>query len=390
MLKKFDSFYIRLIAILSVKKMHTFRFDAEAVWGDTEVRRRLQWYRGVMTGRYPAKFLICKKTGVSIPKDPDESSLWYQHAIAQKDFLRAFKDISEGLIDFTSLPDVSPNLLDLKCLISERMIQKCNFCERRCLVDRKAGQRGFCRVGYESKVATWFHHFGEEAPLIGKGGSGTIFFAGCNFGPCVFCQNWDISSDPENGAIVPPRILALISERLKKDDVANINYVGGEPTPNLHVILNSMRFLRSNVAQLWNSNMYCSVETMNLLADVIDIWLPDFKYGNDDCALSLSNVKNYFEIVSRNHKIAYDNGNMIVRHLVLPNHVDCCTKPILEWVSKNTPNALVNIMEQYHPDYLVERYPEKYKSIARRVTHDEMQEAYSYAEKLGVAYRPVS
>jgi len=389
-LKKFDSFYIRLIAILSVKKMHTFRFDAEAVWGDTEVRRRLQWYRGVMTGRYPAKFLICKKIGVSIPKGPDESSLWYQHASAQKDFLRAFKAILEGLIDFTSLPDVSPNLLDLKCLISERMVRRCNFCERRCLVDRKAGQRGFCKVGYESKVATWFHHFGEEAPLIGKGGSGTIFFAGCNFGPCVFCQNWDISSDPENGAIVPPKVLALISERLKKDDVANINYVGGEPTPNLHVILNSMRFLRSNVAQLWNSNMYCSVETMNLLADVIDIWLPDFKYGNDDCALLLSNAKNYFEIVSRNHKIAYDNGNMIVRHLVLPNHVDCCTKPILEWVSKNTPNALVNIMEQYHPDYLVERYPEKYKSIARRVTHDEMHEAYSYAEKLGVAYRPVS
>ncbi|MEM3403258.1 MAG: radical SAM protein [Nitrososphaeria archaeon] len=370
--------------------MHVFRFDAEAIWGDTEVRRRLQWYRGVVTEKYPAKFRICKKIEVSIPKNSDEKTLWGLHEGAQKDFLKIYKGVLEGSIDFASLPDASPNFLDLKYLISEEMVQRCNLCERRCLVNRKSGQKGFCRVGYESKVATWFHHFGEEAPLIGKGGSGTIFFAGCNFGPCVFCQNWDISSDPENGAIVPAKVLALISERLKKDDAANINYVGGEPTPNLHTILNSIRFLRSNIALLWNSNMYCSVETMNLLVDVIDIWLPDFKYGNNECALSLSNVRDYFEIVSRNHKIAYDNGNMIIRHLVLPNHVDCCTKPVLEWVSRNIPNVLVNIMEQYHPDYLVERYPEKYKSIARRVTSDEMLEAYSYAEKLGVVYRPVS
>ncbi|MEM2487811.1 MAG: radical SAM protein, partial [Thermoproteota archaeon] len=212
----------------------------------------------------------------------------------------------------------------------------------------------------------------------------------CNFGPCVFCQNWDISSDPENGTEVDPRTLALISKRLRTEGAANINYVGGDPTPNLHTILASLKHLNVNVPQLWNSNMYCSVETMKLLAEVIDIWLPDFKYGNNECAKRLSKVDDYFEVVSRNHKIAYENGDMIIRHLVLPNHIECCTKPVLKWISENTPKVLVNIMEQYHPDYLVARNPEKYPDIARRPASKEMREAYDYARGLGIVFEPVS
>ncbi|OLS20230.1 MAG: hypothetical protein ThorAB25_28580, partial [Candidatus Thorarchaeota archaeon AB_25] len=130
--------------------------------------------------------------------------------------------------------------------------------------------------------------------------------------------------------------LATIADALFRDGALNINYVGGDPIPNTHTILASQVHQTSNVTQLWNSNLYCSEETMQLLFDVFDVWLPDFKYGNNKCAERLSGVKNYFDVVSRNHLIAYNSGEVITRHLVMPNHVECCTIPM------NVDNALAN------------------------------------------------
>ncbi|MGQ9479246.1 MAG: radical SAM protein [Thermoproteota archaeon] len=372
--------------------MWLFRRDAMTVWENEEVQRRLSWYRSVMTNSKPAKYRIVKsipaRTSIEELAKTSEKELWRLHSELSLRFREVYESIRGGSVFKEHVEE--PSFLDVKIMLVEKMIEHCEFCERRCGVNRKKGELGFCRVGYISRVSTWFHHFGEEAPLIGEGGSGTIFFAGCNFGPCVFCQNWDISSDPENGAEVNPRSLAIISKRLWMEGAANINYVGGDPTPNLHTILTSLKHLNVNVPQLWNSNMYCSLEAMKLLSEVIDIWLPDFKYGNDECAKRLSKVSNYFEVVSRNHLIAHDNGDTIIRHLVLPNHVECCTKPVLKWISENTPGAIVNIMGQYHPDYLVSRNPEKYPDIARRPYYREMQEAYNYARKLGIVFEPVS
>jgi len=218
----------------------------------------------------------------------------------------------------------------------------------------------------------------------------------CTF-KCVFCQNHDISTVID-GVEIDGEKLASLARHLKKEGARNINYVGGDPIPSAHVIIEAIRNLactETNITQLWNSNFYCSKELMALLLDIIDFWLPDFKYGNDECAESLSKVNRYFEVVSRNHKLAYDEtvvegtSGMIIRHLVLPGHLDCCTKPVLEWIAEKTPLALVNIMSQYHPDYLVPRNPE-YGKINRRVTAKEMKEAYDYADKLGLLWRPVS
>lgn len=372
--------------------MRFLRGDAITVWDHEEVRSRLSWYRAVMKRAKPAKFLIAKsipaRVGIEDLNQMSEEELWGLHEELSTVFKRTYESVKTGEIKKTTVAEVS--FLDVKIILSERLVEHCEFCERRCRVNRRKGELGFCRVGYVSKVSTWFHHFGEEGPLIGEGGSGTIFFAGCNFGPCVFCQNWDISSDPENGGEVNPKTLALISKRLYLENAANINYVGGEPTPNLHTILASLKHLDANIPQLWNSNMYCSLEAMKLLAEVIDIWLPDFKYGNDDCAERLSKVKKYFEVVSRNHRIAYENGDMIIRHLVLPNHLECCTKPVLKWISENIPKVLVNIMGQYHPDYLVARNSGMYPDISRRPSAREMQEAYDYARRLKIVFEPVS
>lgn len=207
------------------------------------------------------------------------------------------------------------------------------------------------------------------------------------------CQNWDISQeDIYNGIIVGPLKLALMQKTLRQRGARNINHVGGDPTPNLHTIVESLKYLDINVPQLWNSNMYLSVESMKILVDLMDIWLPDFKYGNNKCAVKYSGVSKYFEVVTRNLKLAIKHGDMIIRHLVLPNHIECCTKPILKWISANLPKnkVLVNIMGQYRPEYQVLRSPEKWPNISRSPSRNEMKEAYSYAKKLGLRFEPVS
>ena len=135
--------------------------------------------------------------------------------------------------------------------------------------------------------------------------------------------------------------------------------------------------------------MYLTPEAMKILADVVDIWLPDFKWGNDRCALKYSRILRYFEVTSRNHLKAHQNGDVIIRHLIMPGHVKCCTKPILDWIANNCKHALVNLMDQYRPEHLVLR-DSQYAEIARRPTVDEIQEAYRYADRVGIVWKPVS
>jgi len=177
---------------------------------------------------------------------------------------------------------------------------------------------------------------------------------------------------------------------LRSEGAANINLVGGEPTPNLHTIMEALNLTTVNVPILWNSNMYLTLEAMQILGDVVDIWLPDFKWGNDRCALNYSRILRYFQVVSRNHVMASENGDLIIRHLVMPAHVECCTKPVLGWIANNCPHALVNVMAQYRPDYLVLQETKRFTEIARRPSVQEINEAYDYADELGLVWRPVS
>jgi len=369
------------------------RPDAEYVWSYGRVRERLKWYYDVMRGVKPAKFLICKKVGDDDINLNDYSfeELISIHEEMSRKFKELFNAVSKGdlpLSEFRKLNQPKVTYLDIKIEMAKRILAKCEFCEWRCGVNRYNSRGGVCGLGTEAYVSSYFLHVGEESPLVP---SGTIFYGSCNF-RCVFCQNYDISQvNPFSGINVTPRQLSIIQRHLREEGARNINHVGGEPTPNLHVILESLKYLDINVPQLWNSNMYMSVKSMQLLLDVIDIWLPDFKYGNNECAQRLSKVKNYFDIVSRNHKIICQNGDpVIIRHLVMPNHINCCTKPILEWISSNCTNALVNIMDQYRPEYRVVSEPHNYPDIARRPTRDELETAYNYARHLGIAFEEVS
>lgn len=260
--------------------------------------------------------------------------------------------------------------LEEKTNAARDILKSCHLCERRCLVNRLEGQRGYCGV-LESRVASEFIHTGEEPELVP---SYTIFFSGCTLS-CVYCQNWDISQYPDAGIHIKQETLAGMINSVK---ARNVNWVGGDPTPNLPYILEVLTHLDRNIPQIWNSNMYLTPESMRLLDGVMDIYLTDFKYGNDECAERLSRVRNYCRVVKGNHKLAEKQGEVIIRHLVLPGHLDCCTKPILKWISENMDNFRLNIMDQYRPEYKAREYEE----LQRRLVWDEYREALDFARDL--------
>ncbi len=371
------------------------RPDAVTVWYDEEVVKRLNWYYRVMRDEAPAKFLLAQR--VECPSDDaakikslDYEQLWVLHDELAREQYSRWREALRGELGVEEvLREKKPtcNYITVKVALLNRIIKRCILCERRCNIDRTK-QIGVCRLDDKTYVHSWFHHLGEEAPLVP---SGTIFYGGCNF-RCVYCQNYDISQEqPREGVPVTPRQLALIQKELRLYGARNINHVGGEPTPSMHTIVASLEYLDVNVPQLWNSNMYLSLEAMKIIRDLIDIWLPDFKYGNNKCALRLSAVPRYFETVTRNLKIAVEHGDMIIRHLVLPGHVDCCTKKVLEWIASNLPKnrILVNIMDQYRPEYMVLKYPRRWPELTRRLRRSEIEEAYEYAKRLGILFEPV-
>ncbi len=267
--------------------------------------------------------------------------------------------------------ETRPHLLDLKIELARRMLLECNLCERKCGVDRSKGIPGACGV-LVPRISSEFLHMGEEPCLVP---SHTIFFAGCNL-TCIFCQNWDISQQAHQGARFTQQDIARLMD---KRTALNTNWVGGDPTPNLHFILGTLAHVQVNRPQIWNSNMYLTTRTMELLNGAMDLYLTDFKYGNDECGHELSGVDHYFDVMKRNHE-HMKGQDTIIRHLVLPGHLDCCTEPILTWIAENRPDAVVNVMAQYHPDFKTMHYP----GLDRRLKDREFSEALEQARELGL------
>lgn len=338
----------------------------------------LHRYHSILKGQTRPGFQSSKSIRAEPPSDNSLERMWKSHSKATRS--RAERESANAF-----------SLLDLKVSIAQRMLSSCELCERRCKADRSSGARGKCGV-LEAKIASQFMHHGEEMPLVP---SYTIFFAGCNF-ECVFCQNCDISTDPDAGRHIPVDLMARRLENLSEvgragfkvtlvrewgEKARNVNWVGGEPTPNLAYILQVLKETKSNLPQIWNSNMYMSEEAMCLLDGTIDVFLADLKYGNDDCARRYSKVDDYFRVATRNHKLGAKHADLLVRHLMLPGHLECCTVPLLDWLAKNVPDSVVNIMDQYRPTHLAYEHPE----LMARVSPEEHQSAVRHATRLGLS-----
>ena len=401
------------------------------IWQEADLRGQLSWYRRVSANRAPAKFRIARHIPVEISlEDAPEAAL--REALEEKTpaFLDLWERIRRGSADLPTSPGPRPDLLDLCRELTRRMLLHCNFCRWNCQVDRSQGTKlGTCKLADESRVSSYFHHRGEELIYRGRRGSGTIFFTSCNM-RCAFCQNGDISTDKDNGRVVSPRALATMAWLLRAEGCHNVNWVGGEVTIHLHTIVEAIallgdlrptdrdlrealpakadsyaRFPRDpshalyrgafNAPMLWNSNFFMSAPALQILRLLMDVWLPDLKFGPGKCAVTLSRTPWYWETVTGNIQTIHSWGeDLTIRHLVMPHHVDCCTRPVLEWIAATVPDVAVNIMDQYHPDNLCDprspKYNAKYEEISRRPTPREVLQAFRYAEELGLRFESLS
>jgi putative pyruvate formate lyase activating enzyme len=303
----------------------------------------------------------------------EEAELWLLHEEAMASFREAWRGR-----DVPALA-AKPSLLDLKLALARSMLRSCHLCMRGCGVNREAGEAGFCGVAAIPRIACDFLHFGEERELVP---SHTVFFSGCTF-RCVYCQNWDIAVDPRCGSPCDPASLALKLREGLAQGSRNANFVGGDPTPALPAILETLVCLGGAAEALpiiWNSNMYASPQTLSLLEGVADVYLGDFRYGNDDCALKYSGAEEYFGTIARNFAATHEQGEIMLRQLLLPGHFTCCTRPIMNWVAREMPEVYFNLMFQYRPDYRASLYPE----IDRRLRGEEKRQAIELAMELGL------
>lgn len=272
------------------------------------------------------------------------------------------------------------------------ILENCTMCPHKCKVNRKNNEKGRCRAGDKVKIALVSIHDYEEPCISKLHGSGTIFFSNCNL-KCVFCQNYKISNEGL-GKEYSIEELSDIMIKQQEKGVNNINLV--TPTIYAYQIVQAIKLAKEKGLQIpivYNSSGYECIETLKMLEGYIDVYLPDFKYYDNDVALKYSNIKNYFEYTTNAIKEMYEQvGNpifdengiikkgVIIRHLILPNHVNQ-TKKILSWIKENIgKETYVSVMAQYFPS----NKACKYEKINRKINKIELKLVENYLYDIGM------
>jgi len=279
--------------------------------------------------------------------------------------------------------------------IRERLVRElgnCNLCPRNCGANRLKGELGFCKTGRYAAVSNYHLHFGEEPPLVGSGGSGTIFITWCNLG-CIYCQNFQISHLGE-GSEAGPSELADMMISLQARGAHNINFV----TPT-HVIPQIVEALIPAIEKglelplVYNSGGYDNSFVLKELEGVFDIYMPDAKYSDEHSSSLYSSAKDYWQVCREalaemhrqvgdlviNEKGIAEKG-LLIRHLVLPNRI-AGSFAVLDFIAKKiSGDSYVNIMEQYYPCFEAD----KHKDLSRRITPEEFNEVLDHAAKAGL------
>jgi len=284
------------------------------------------------------------------------------------------------------------NALQQRVKIAKEILKDCRLCPRRCGVNRACDEKGFCRTGKNAIICSALAHQGEEPPLSGTKGSGTIFFSRCHL-KCLYCQNYDFSQQ-EEGRETTTKEMARIMLTLQKEGCHNINLV----TPsnvlpqNLEALIASIKD-GLNIPLVYNTSGYELVETLRLLDGIVDIYLPDMRYASKAHALKYSNAPDYPAINQEAVREMFrqvgtaqidEEGiitrGLVIRHLVLPQDISG-TEEIFSFIAKEiTPLTYISLMSQYFPAYQASRHP----PMDRRITPEEYDKARSLLIKYGL------
>lgn len=273
------------------------------------------------------------------------------------------------------------------------VMEKCELCPRMCGVNKLKGEKGFCQANSQLEISAAHPHFGEEKPLVGRGGSGTIFLSNCSL-RCVFCINWTISQGGE-GSRRSIDDFADMMLALQKMGCPNINFV--TPThysPHILLAVDKAASKGLRIPLVYNTCGWERVEILQILDGIVDIYLPDFKYFDGEKASKYSSgAATYPEVTKKallemHRQVGVakpaDDGliyrGLMIRHLVMPNNVSDSRK-VIDWIANNLPkDTYLNIMSQYSPTYKAFDYPE----ISRKITREEYSDAVNYAKAAGL------
>jgi len=275
--------------------------------------------------------------------------------------------------------DISPKpVLAGRCQIAARRavrardsLAHCQLCAHLCGANRLGGERGPCRAG---KVARFFSAQTEVADELGLVPTFAVALSGCDL-RCDFCITGRESWNPGAGLEFGARNMAARALRALEQGARTIMVLGGEPTIHLPDVLEFVGALPDSAKLVWKTNAHGSPQARELLDSMFDIWVADFKFGNDSCAQRLAKVGNYLEVVQENLAWANANSALIVRHLLMPGHIDCCWRPIAAWLASRLPEVEVSMRAGFWPGWHSGRHQE----LTRSTTESEISRARDIA-----------
>jgi putative pyruvate formate lyase activating enzyme len=247
--------------------------------------------------------------------------------------------------------------------LSRKEYRHCLLCEHRCGVDRTIGERGFCEATAEARVYRCRVECGEEVELIP---SQLFYLSGCNL-RCAFCIGEADAFDPGRGQLLTSQSLIELIAIGNRQGAKNIQWVGGEPTIHLPAILEALAGCDRLPLIVWKSNFFGTIGGFALLDGIVDTYVADFKFGNNICAAQIAGVDGYMQVVTRNLLQAVQKARLIVRHLLLPGHLECCYRPIVDWMSAHLPTVPLRVMTGYLPRWQAARRQELASPLGREV-----------------------
>ena len=267
-----------------------------------------------------------------------------------------------------------------RAVAARAALAECHLCAHHCGVNRLAGELGLCHAGNTARVFSAQVEVGDELELIP---TFAIALSGCDL-RCDFCLTGASSWNPRAGKLLRPEVLGRNAAAALADGARTVMLLGGEPTIHLPTALEIVAAMPAAAKLVWKTNAHGSAQAREWLDGLFDVWLADYKFGNDTCSERLAGVHNYGPIVRENLLWASQHSELIVRHLLMPGHLECCWRPVAEWLAAELPGVKVSLRPTFWPAWQADRHPE----LRRTIPASESARALQLAKGLGLNLIP--